>query len=119
MADKKELETKKRTLPAACDIYEENGKVVCRMEMPGVLKEDLDIRVDGNRLVINGKKKAENTKGDYRIREIRDGDYYHEFTLDDTIDRSRIDAAIKNGIVTLTLNIKEAEKPRKINIVAK
>ena len=39
--------------------------------------------------------------------------------LDDTIDRSKIDASIRNGVVTVTLGLKEAEKPRKINVIAK
>lgn len=119
MAETKVLEGKRRIYPAACDIYEENGKVFCKLEMPGVNKETLDIKVDGDRLIIDGRKPTGQPKGDYRIHEIRDGDFHHEFTIDDTIDRNRIDAAIKNGVVTLTLSIREAEKPRKINVVTK
>jgi len=119
MADKKQLETKRKMVPAVCDIYDDKEKVVCKMEMPGVSKEGLDIKVDGDRLVINGVKTLSRVKGEYLIREIRDGDYHHEFTIDDTVDRNKIDATVKNGVVTLTLGIKEAEKPRKINVVAK
>jgi len=119
MRDTKELEMKRRTYPAACDIFEENGRVICRMEMPGVTKDNLDIKSDGEQLIISGRKILNQPQGEYRMREIRDGDYYHEFTIDDTIDRNKIDAAIKNGVVTLTLGIKESEKPRKINVVAK
>lgn len=118
MTDTKDLQTKRRTFPAACDIYEDNGKVICKMEMPGVDKNMLDIKVDGDRLIVNGKKITEQTKGEYLVREIRDGDYYHEFTIDDTIDRNKVDAVIKNGVVTLTLGVKESEKPRKINVIA-
>jgi len=119
MADTKALEGKRRIYPAACDIYEENGKVICKLEMPGVSKEALDIKVDGGRLIIDGRKTTEQPKGEYRLHEIRDGDFHHEFTIDDTIDRNKIDAVIRNGVVTLTLYIKEAEKPRKINVVTK
>lgn len=119
MTDTNALEGKRKTYQAACDIYEDNGKVICKMEMPGVSKEALDIKVDGDRLIVDGRKTTRQPEGNYRIHEIRDGDYHHEFTIDDTIDRNKIDAVIKNGVVTLALSIKEAEKPRKINIVAK
>lgn len=119
MADDKTKETVKRTYPACCDIYQDNSKVTVKMEMPGVSKDNLEIKVDGDFLIINGRKIIKHPKGEYRNREIRDGDYHHEFTIDDTIDRDKIDAVIKNGVVTLTLGIKESEKPRKINVVAK
>ena len=119
MSDKKEMEAKRKSIAACCDIREENGKVIVYMEMPGVSKENLDIKVDNDKLIISGKKVFEQIKGEYKIREIRDGDYYHEFTIDDTIDRNKIDASIKNGALTLTLSTRESEKPRKITVEVK
>jgi len=117
----KELETKKRRYyPACCDIYEDKGNVVLRMEMPGVTRENLDIKIDGDILIIHGKKTGNyNDKTKFLIHEVREGDYYHEYSLDYTIDRNKIDAALDKGILTLTLSIKESEKPRKINVVSK
>jgi len=116
-----ELEkTKRRRYPACCDIYEEKGNVVLKMEMPGVSRENLDIKVDGDVLVIYGKKNVpHNDKSGYIIREIAEGDYYHEYSIDDTIDRNKINASLEKGVLTLTLSIKESEKPRKINVVSK
>lgn len=108
----------RRTYSARYDIYHEKDKVRLHMEMPGVSKENLDIKVDGDMLIIHGKRTIKQSSGEYRIREIHSGDYHHEFTIDDTIDRNKIDAAIKNGVVTLILGMKESEKPRKINVVA-
>jgi len=113
------MEGKSKINPVRSDIYEENGTVIVNMEMPGVGKDDLSIRVDNDRLVIDGRKTVSQVKGNYRLREIRDGDYHMEYTIDHTIDRNKIDAAIKNGIVTLKLGIKESEKPRKITVTAK
>jgi HSP20 family protein len=118
MTDKKEMDSQRRIIPTACDIYLEKEQVVCKLEMPGVTREHLEIKVDGDRLIIHGIKAAREAKGEYLIREIRDGDYHHEFTLDDTVDRNKIDASVKNGAVTVTLGIKESEKPRKINVIA-
>lgn len=119
MEEKKELETKKRTFPAVCDIFQNEGNVILNMEMPGVRKENLDISVDNDRLIIHGRKKIDHPEGEFKIREIRDGDYHHEFTIDSTIDRNKIDAVIKNGVVILSLGIKESEKPRKITVTVK
>ncbi len=115
----KTIETKPKTYKASCDIYEDSGKVVLSLEMPGVTKDSLDIKVDGDHLVVHGKRSNGAKGGDYLIREIRAGDYYNDYSLDDTIDRNKIEASVKNGMVTLTLGIKESEKPRKIQVTAR
>lgn len=119
MADAKTLEPRKNVFPACCDIYHENDKVILRMEMPGVSKEKLNIQVNNDKLIIDGERTFPEAKGDYLMREIRHGDYHHEFSIDDTIDRNKIEAAIKNGLVTISLGIKESEKPRKIKVEVK
>jgi HSP20 family protein len=118
MENTKELETRK-SIPAVCDIFHDKESVVLTLEMPGVSKENLDIKIDKDLLIIHGKRVINPVNGAYKIKEIRDCDFHQEYTIDDTINREKIDAVIKNGIVTLTLGIKESEKPRKIEVVAK
>jgi HSP20 family protein len=113
--DKKE----RNYLPALCDIYREEDTVTLIMEMPGVSKDNLDVKVDGDKLMIHGKKDFDDSKGKYILREIKVCDYHHEFSIDDTIDRNKIEASIKNGIVEISLGIKESEKPRKIKVNVK
>ncbi|MBN1697279.1 MAG: Hsp20/alpha crystallin family protein [Spirochaetales bacterium] len=118
--EKKEVTKSRRICPARCDISEENGNIILRMEMPGVMKDNLDVKIDGDILVVEGKKEIPRIKeGEFLVQEIRHADYHQEFTLDDTIDRNRIEAELKKGILHLTLHIKESEKPRKINVVTK
>lgn len=109
----------KRLLPVHSDIYKEGDNVILEMEMPGVSKDGLEIKVDGDHLFVEGRKDLKKIEGGYRIHEIRDGNYHQVFTLDETIDRNKIDAGIKNGVVTITLGMKESEKPRRIEVVAK
>jgi HSP20 family protein len=118
MKDKKELDTRK-TIPAVCDIFHNEESVVMILEMPGVTKESLEIKVDKDLLIINGKRTKYPVNGEYLVKEIEDCDYHQEYTIDNTINRDNINAAIKNGLVTLTLGIKESEKPRTIEITAK
>ncbi|MBI9098522.1 MAG: Hsp20/alpha crystallin family protein [Spirochaetaceae bacterium] len=117
MSDEKELQ-KVKGVPAPCDIFHDNESVILYLEMPGVTKENLQIRVDKDLLIIDGKKETADIEGKYMIHEIRNNDFHQEYTIDDTIDRNNINAVIKNGIVTLSLGVIESEKPRKIQITA-
>ncbi|MBI9105712.1 MAG: Hsp20/alpha crystallin family protein [Spirochaetales bacterium] len=118
MISKHEIEEKKKMRSACCDIFHGEDSVILKLEMPGVPKNNLDIKVDNDRLIITGRKEQRSRSGEYLSREIRQGDFYQEFTLDDTIDKNNIDATVKNGVVTLILSIKESVKPRKIEINA-
>lgn len=114
-----ELRKERKTFPACCDIYSEGDNVVLQLEMPGVSRENLQVHVDGDLLIVHGNKRIPAVGGEFHIREIPDGDYHQEYTLDDTIDRDKISASINNGIVTITMQLKETVKPRKIKINAK
>lgn len=117
MSDSKELHERKG-YPAPCDIVHDNTAVFLYLEMPGVTKENLNIRVDKDLLIIDGNKEPVEIEGKYLVQEIRNSDYHQEYTIDDTIDRNSINASIKNGIVTLSLGIKESEKPKKIKVIS-
>jgi HSP20 family protein len=120
MEKKQMTASARRVCPARCDISEENGNIILKMEMPGVSKENLDVKIDGDLLIVHGKKDIQGVKdARFVVQEMRHADYHQEFTLDDTIDRKKIDAALQKGILHLTLHIKESEKPRKINVVSK
>ena len=108
--------TRRKAIPACCDIYEEDGKILLTLEMPGVTKEGLEIHTEGDELTISGRRDAAKQEGKYLTREIRDTDYFQKYTIDNTIDRDKIDAVLKNGILTVTLSIKESEKPRQITV---
>ena len=116
MKNNNETTEKMRKLKASCNIYKDDEKVLLSLEMPGVSKENLDVRIDDDNLIIEAKKDISPEKGTYLLREIKTGDYYHEFTIDDTIDRNSIDASISNGVVTLVLKLKESVKPRRIEV---
>lgn len=102
-----------------CDIVQNSDQIIMRLEMPGVGKSGLDINVEGDKLSIIGRRIQESLKGDKLIHEIRPGDYKMEYTIDETIDRNAIDASLEKGVLTLTLGLSEAVKPRKIEVVGK
>lgn len=101
---------------AYCDIYADKESVELTLEMPGVSKDNLDIKIDEGTLIIDASRNLEESEGVFRVREIDRRDYHHEFTIDDTINREKVSAVAKNGIVTVTLGVKESVKPRKIEV---
>jgi HSP20 family protein len=119
MSDR-EQQTARKTMTAPCDIYEEDGKIVMRIDMPGVTKDGLSVHVENDELQISGRRNGPDPGGArYLVREIPDRDFYQAYTLDSTIDRDKIQAELVKGQLILTLSIKESEKPRKIEVVAK
>jgi HSP20 family protein len=114
----KNMETNGRLyMTSPCDIVEEEGKILLRLDMPGVTRDNLTIRVENDELLIEGRRRNPDARDvHYLIRETSDRDFRQVFTLDSTIDRNAIDAKLENGQLILTLSLKESEKPRKIEI---
>jgi len=119
----KNLEKRSETRPtvrARCDVLEKDGEITLKLEMPGVTKEGLSVNIDGDQLEIRGMRDVKIPEGgEYLIHETRDADFYQVYTIDETIDRNKIDASLKNGVLTLKLGVKESQKPRRIEIAAK
>ncbi len=98
------------------NICEENGQVVLRLEMPGVSKDNIDIRIEDNHLNVRGHRGEEDPQGTYLIRERSTGNFYQRFTLDETVDQSKVEAKMDRGILTVHLNLKDEVKPRRIEV---
>lgn len=106
----------RRTVRPVGNICEEHDAVVLRLEMPGVSKEGLDISINGDLLTIHGRRQTYADDVNYIIRERRDADFRATYTLDERVDRSKVDAKMDNGILTVKLHLKEEVKPRTIEV---
>ncbi len=91
-------------------------QITLQLEMPGVGKDDLEIILENKLLRIEGNKKVPDHKNGWLHRERRTGKYVKEYTLEEEVDQDSIKASMDNGVLTLTVNIKEKAKPRKIEI---
>jgi len=91
------------------------GKIQCLLELPGVRKEDLSIHIENNEMVITGRREKTDGKK-FLLRERKVGDFTASYTLDQTVDQSKVDATLEKGILTITLELKEAVKPRTIKV---
>ena len=84
--------------------------------MPGVSRDRLEVKVENNELTIIGRRDAR--EGRLILRERPQGDYLMAYTLDETVDASKVDALLEKGLLTLTLELKEQVKPRAIPVRA-
>ncbi|ABK17430.1 Hsp20/alpha crystallin family protein [Syntrophobacter fumaroxidans] len=100
----------------AVDIYESDDALTLVADMPGVSAENVTIDVRDNQLTVRGSIDLPDTKERLLAQEYEIGDYYRQFALGRTIDQARIEAAIKDGVLTLTLPKADINKPRKITV---
>lgn len=102
----------------AVDIYEDSHRLLLRLEVPGIRQEDLDIRVENQTLSIKGERKLaqdEREENFHRI-ERRFGSFVRSFTLPTTVDTASVKAGYDAGVLSITLQKKEAAKPRQVKI---
>lgn len=85
-------------------------------EMPGVGKDGLEILLDNNELTLVGHRRTEVENASLVYRESTPRDFRRAFELDPTIDTTRINAKIENGVLRVDLPKAEQVKPRKITV---
>ena len=102
-----------RGFAPAVDVTEDAEKIELNADLPGVKLEDIDIQLDKGVLTIKGERKLAAGRG-----ERNTGAFSRAFTLPDTVDVEKIGAALKDGVLTLTLPKRPVEKPRQIKIAA-
>ena len=111
--------TVRGTWTPSVDIYEsDNHSLVLKAELPDVAREDIDLRVENNTLTISGTKKMDKEVKEQQYHRIERvyGSFSRTFTLPPTVDAGKIGAEFKNGVLTITLPLREEAKPRQIQV---
>lgn len=122
--EKQELETASestRNVPIfvpPVDIYESEKALTLVADMPGVTSEGVVIDLNNDQLTIKGSAISKIREGSVLLKEYSVGDYYRQFTLSSVIDRGRIEATMKDGVLKVVLPKVEAAVPRKIAVKA-
>lgn len=121
--DKKELATRdEQTVPARyfvpyTDILETEDALTVVMEMPGVERDDVDVKLEDDILEVEGRIQfSKYTEMQPVYTEYNIGHYRRRFELSSRIDRDKIAAELNDGVLTLTLPKAEEAKPRRIKI---
>lgn len=97
------------------DVFHDEEKITIRAEVPGVKREDLNVHVEGDLLTITGKKEHVDSRSYHQI-ETRCGSFQRSVTLPHTVDRAKISASYKEGVLTLTLPLTAEAKPKQIDV---
>lgn len=100
------------------DIYEDKEEIVCMVELPGMDIKDVEIRLEDSTLTIQGERKMtrEDKKENYVRVEANYGSFSRSFTMPPTIDKDRIRAEFKNGVLEIHLPKRAEAKGRTIPI---
>jgi HSP20 family molecular chaperone IbpA len=108
-----------KTFVPRVDIYETRDALFLVADMPGVDDKSVDVELEKNILTISGRVENGRVK-DYSLvfSEYEIGDYERTFTLSNEIDRVKIRATVKQGVLRLELPKAEKVKPKKISIDA-
>lgn len=85
----------------AADIIEKDDSWLFRVDLPGVEKDDIDIEVNGDQLVISAKRQVdkEEKHPGYTCIERVEGQFKRVFALPDTVDKDKISARTRNGVI--------------------
>lgn len=99
------------------DIYETDDGLVLLVDMPGADDKSIDVTIDKNILTIYGRVEPEQLEGySLAYTEYVAGDYQRAFTISDDIDRDKIEAEMKNGVLKITLHKAQQPQARKVAI---
>jgi HSP20 family protein len=110
------------TWAPAVDLYEEKDNVIVKAELPGMKKDDIDVSLHAGTLTISGERKVEleeGKKGDTYRSERFFGRFQRSVMLPTTVDETKVNAAYKDGILTITLPKSDEAKPKQIEVSLK
>ena len=106
-------------LPAA-NIWEEDEAIYLEMELPGVDADRIDMSLHGNELTIKVEevqtKEEQKEEPKFLRRERTEISFVRKFRVPDNIDRDKVDADLKNGILTLMLPKVPESQPKRIEV---
>jgi HSP20 family protein len=99
-------------------IEKDTKKFHCQIMLPGVDPKDVSIQVLGNTLMISGERTSsrETNEADYLHREITYGSFERTLVLPEGVEKDKLNAEYRNGVLEITAPISAAALPRKIEV---
>src|SRR5438552_4068077 len=106
------------TWSPAVDIFETEGEIVVKAELPGVDRKDITLNLDNNVLTLKGERRfeKETKEENYHRIERAYGGFSRAFSIPATVDEEKIRADYRDGVLKIALPKKEVAKPKQIRI---
>lgn len=104
-------------VPPDVDVFEDSAGITLLADMPGVPREQLELKVEGDTLLIEGAVQAQTPDGlEALYAEVRVPRYRRSFTLSRELDTTRIEAQLKDGVLNLRIPKQVHAQPRRITV---
>lgn len=114
---REETRAGERYIRPAVDIIETEAGLTLLADIPGAVKEQLDVNVEKGVLTISAPA-VRTMPGRSVLKEFETAPYYRQFSIPEVLDHEKAEADYTNGLLTLKIPKAEAAKPRRINIKA-
>jgi HSP20 family protein len=112
-----DVKQQEQAILPAVDIFENASGITVQADMPGVSKDRLDVHIDSDTLSIEGRAVIPMPEGmDALYADIRSTHYQRSFSLSRELDTDRIEAGLKDGVLTLRIPKREEHRPRRIEV---
>jgi HSP20 family protein len=100
------------------DIYEDEHKITLKIEVPGIDERDIDVRMEGNTLTVQGERKLEKEEKEENFRRVERqyGSFTRSFTLPGSVDLGQVSADYDKGVLKINLAKKAEAKPKQIKV---
>lgn len=98
------------------ELEETEDAFIVEIDLPGVDRKDVDIELEGRRLMVTAERKERERTGILRRRTRTVGTYRHEVVLPTEVDEDAVDASLSDGVLTVRLPKHEVAKRRRITI---
>ena len=100
------------------DVYEDDHKIVLKLEVPGLRQEDLDIQIENNALTVKGERKFEKEEKEENFHRIerRYGSFFRSFTVPNTVNSEAVKASYDAGVLRIELEKRAEAKPKQIKV---
>jgi len=109
--------TAEAAIRTAVDIFEDSEGITLEADMPGVSKDRLTLRIDGDTLVLEGKAQFElPEQSEVLYADVRSNSYRRNFVLSRELDTSHIQAQLKDGVLKVRIPKRAELRPRKIEV---
>jgi HSP20 family protein len=104
-----------RTMPM--EALRRGDEFVIQLDLPGVLREDIDLTVERNVVSVRARREPSRQEGDEVIIDERFyGEFARQLFLGDNLDPDGLSADTRDGVLTLTIPVREESKPRKVQL---
>jgi len=112
-----DVKPQEQAILPAVDIFENETGITVQADMPGVSRDRLDVHIDSDTLTIEGRAEIPMPEGmDALYADIRSTRYQRSFSLSRELDTERIEAGLKDGVLTLRIPKREEHRPRRIEV---